>query len=365
MTTAEAMIPVAETFAGGHVLRLDFECLRSIPEGINEVRVWSSELLGREQVGKRVDISCLDADVLPEAATLMSIRHRNVVPINTAARVDGYPKPMRVVEIITPYYPRGSITDALLRGERFSCSEAVAITQAALRGLTELHEVHGIIHRDVKSGNVLLSDDGSMARVADLGLAARMDEQGRVAAALNPTLYTPPEHAGSGVLTRESDIYPVGLMLQELIAGAFPYDQYLTTFVVERLARQKCPIRTADLALPVWVPRDLRRIIRKAENRDPTRRYRTAAEMDAALARATIADWRVVNEAQWEAPRSHHPGEAVRIDARVMRNGKTRLSLLRYRTSWRRAADDQDVDGIDSAAGRAVFEKATAIAADR
>lgn len=137
-------LPSAEGFDQGHRLTFDFECLRSIPEGINEVRVWRSELLGCDLVGKRMDISFLEDDVLPEARTLMSIDHRNVVPIRTAAIVSGYPSPMRVIEIITPYYPRGSITDALLRGEHFRCREAVAIVQATLRGLAELHEVHGI-----------------------------------------------------------------------------------------------------------------------------------------------------------------------------------------------------------------------------
>lgn len=363
--TSPLLIPVAETFEKGHTLRLDFECLQSLPEGINEVRVWSSELLGREQVGKRMDVSSMDTDVLPEAATLMSINHRNVVPINTAALVDGYRPPSRVVEIITPYYPRGSVTDALLRGETFTCSQAVAIAQAALRGLSELHEVHGIIHRDVKSGNVLLTDDGSVARVADLGLAGRMDDHGQVSALLNPTLYTPPEHFELGVLCRQSDLYPVALMLRELLAGAFPYEQYTTTVVAERLAKQICPIRSADLALPMWVPRDVRRVIKKARNRDRLQRYSTAAEMDAALARAEIADWRQVDTGRWEAPLRHRRGEAVAVETRRMRSGRTRLSLLRYRSSWRRVLDDQDVAVLDSPAGRAVFDKATAIAAAR
>lgn len=364
--TAPTPIPAGEAFAQGHPLRLDFECLQSLPEGINEVRVWSSELLGTKQVGKRVEISAIDDDSLPEAATLMSIDHRNVVPIRTAALVGGFPAPMKVVEIITPYYPRGSVTDALLRGERFTCSEAVAITQATLRGLAELHEVEGIIHRDIKSGNVLLTNDGSVARVADLGLAARMNAAGQVQTAMNPTLYTPPEHFAEGVLRRQSDLYAVGLMLRELIGGPFPYHRYATSFVAQRLAQQICPLRGADLILPVWTPKDLRRIIRKAENRDWRQRYDTAADMDAALARARIADWRQVDDTAWEAPRVHYSGEAVRVEAKQMRDGSTRMSVLkRRRLQWRRVLADQNVATLESPAGHAVFDQATAIAAAR
>jgi len=352
-------------FERGRPLALDFECLRSIPEGINEVRVWWSDLLGREQVGKRVDISAMDTDTLPEAATLVSIDHRNVVPINTAALVGGFPSPMRVVEIVTPYYPRGSVTDALLRNDEFVCSEAVAITQAALRGLSHLHEVHGILHRDVKSGNVLLTDDGSVARLADLGLAGRMDEHGQVPNALNPTLYTPPEWFADGLLRRQSDLYPVGLMLRELVAGAFPYEQYTTLFIAERLALQQSPLRGNDMTLPIWTPRDLRRVIRKAEARDWRQRFKTAAGMDAALARVEVADWCEVAEQRWEAPRRRHPGQLIGIEARALRNGRIRLSLLQYRTTWRRVGQDTDVETLDSVEGRAVFDRATSIATAR
>ena len=130
-------------------LRLDFECLQSIRGGINEVRLWWDDLLGCERVGKRIDLSNLD-HVLPEPSTLQMIDHRNVVPVVAAAYVDGFPAAFRVVELITPYFPRGSVTDALLRGEKFLPSQAVAIVQAALRGLSELHEVYGIAHRDIK-----------------------------------------------------------------------------------------------------------------------------------------------------------------------------------------------------------------------
>jgi serine/threonine protein kinase len=358
-------LPSAEGFDQGHRLTLDFECLRSIPEGINEVRVWRSELLGCDLVGKRMDISFLEDDVLPEARTLMSIDHRNVVPIRTAAIVSGYPSPMRVIEIITPYYPRGSITDALLRGEHFRCREAVAIVQATLRGLAELHEVHGIVHRDMKSGNVLLTSDGSVARVADLGLAGRMNARGEVNALQNPTLYTPPEHFARGTLGRESDIYPMSLILRELIGGAFPYESYSTTTVVDRLARQVNPVAKVDRVLPVWTPRDLRRVITKAGRQDRLDRYRSAREMDQALAHACVADWEEVEPSRWEAPIFHRPGELVRVDSRPALGGGLRMSVRCYRTAWRRVRPDEIVESLDSAAARRVFDSATTISAAR
>lgn len=358
-------IPRGEGFEAGHRLTLDFECLRSIPAGINEVRVWHSELLGCDQVGKRMDISSLEDNVLQEARTLMSIGHRNVVPVRTAAFVSGYPAPMRVVEIVTPYYARGSITDALLRGEHFGCRSAVAIVQRILRGLGELHEGHRIIHRDMKSGNVLLTGDDSIARVADLGLAGLMDAAGQVQALNNPTLYTPPEHFATGQLSRSSDLYPVGLILRELIGGPFPYDKYTTTSIAERLARQVSPLSMADRKLPVWTPRDLRRVISKVLRSQPSERYQNAREMDQALSRAVVADWRQVDDLRWEAPCNHDAGSAVRVDARHMRGGEIRMTVSRYRTTWRRVLPVATVAALDSAEAARVFDSATSIAAAR
>lgn len=354
---------MASQRTGERMLSLDFECLRSIPEGINEVRVWHDNLLDCDRVGKRIDTSgASTGDVLPEPATLQSIQHRNVVPILAAALVDGYQPPLRVVEIVTPYYPRGSITDALLRGERFVASEAVAIVQAALRGLGELHEVHGICHRDIKSGNILLPDDLTVAKVADLGLAGAFSAGGTVPALNNPTLYSPPEIASTGVLSRPSDIYPVGLILRELLGGAFPYVDYTTASIVQRLAHGRCPLTRLDLELPVWTSRSLRRIVGKALKKNPAERYQSAAEMDGALARATVLDWTQVHEMRWEAPFLYQNRRvAVTADYRPSR-GDYKVSTLTRKTSWRRATGDvylADLVGVDA---RKVFDHASDIA---
>ncbi|MER7558839.1 protein kinase [Nocardioides sp. NPDC126508] len=349
-----------------HVLSLPFECLRSIPEGINEVRLWHDPILDCQRVGKRIDVSQIAGDdALPEAATLQAIRHNNVVPVLAAAEVSGFTAPLRVIEIITPFFERGSITDALLRGERFKASEAVGITQAVLRGLAQIHEVNGIGHRDMKSGNVLLCPD-HRAKVADLGLAGRFDENGEVIALNNPTLYSPPEFATTKRLTRASDLYGVGLVLRELLGGPFPYVNYPTSLVVERITAGKSPLNVTDRALPIWASRSMRRIYAKATNRDPGQRFQTAQEMDEALARVTAIDWEQVDDCRWEASYLHRPRQ-VAVEARPMkRTGQYRLSVLsQARRGWRRAAEDVDVPDLDGTPARNVFDHASTIASVR
>ena len=170
MTAAAGVPHVPKPSERDRVLRLDFECLQTLPGGLSDVRVWWDDNLGCDHVGKRIDLSSLD-NVLPEPSTLKAIDHDNVVPILVAPTVEGYPAPMRVVEIVTPYYPLGSLTDAFLRGVRFTPIQSIRIVQAALRGLGHLHEIKGIAHRDIKSGNILLTGDEHVARLADLGLS--------------------------------------------------------------------------------------------------------------------------------------------------------------------------------------------------
>ncbi|MBF4161027.1 protein kinase [Nocardioides sp. CBS4Y-1] len=353
-------VPPPEGRVDERVLTLPFECLRSLPEGINEVHVWSDPLLGCERVGKRIDMSAMEGDdVLPEPATLQSIRHNNVVPVVAAAEVSGYPQPMRVVEVITPYFERGSITDALLRGEKFTARTAVAITQATLRGLSEVHEVHGICHRDVKSGNVLLCPD-HVARLADLGLCGRFDDNGEVLALKNPTLYSSPEFTATSTLTRASDVYSVGLILRELLGGPFPYADYTTTFVLERMSAGRSPLRAADLSLPIWASRSMRRVYTKATHRDPARRYQSAHEMDQALSRVVAVDWEQISENRWEAP-FVHSSKRVAVEATWMPRKKLfRVSsLASTKSGWRRTQDDVEVDDLGSTAVARVFNHAS------
>jgi len=203
---------------GRRRLELPFESIKSMPFGINEVTLWHDVLLDCDRVGKRIDLLGIDSSIAPEAATMQQIRHTNVVEVVGAARVDGYPAPMNVIEIITPYYPLGSVTDALLRGEAFTASEAISIVRSALLGLEELHEVHSLCHRDIKGGNILLRSR-TVGVVADLGLAGRMDADGMVIALENPTLYSPPELITNGSVGRNGDLFSTALVLRELLGA--------------------------------------------------------------------------------------------------------------------------------------------------
>jgi serine/threonine protein kinase len=257
---------------------------------------------------------------------------------------------MQVIEVITPYYPRGSITDALLRGDTFCGQTAVTIVRAALLGLRELHVTHRILHRDIKSGNILLTEPPTYAIVADLGVAGRMDAAGEARAVRNPTLYSPPELFSNGNLTVSSDLYSLALVLNELVGGRFPYEAYSRDDVARSLVAGRNPLRQDDFALPIWAPSRLRRIYSKATHQDPGRRFRSAQEMDDALGHLALPCWTEVRAAEdspsvaWQVRRSLTTGTPYFVEARRVSTG-FRLSIKRATASGlRRPAGYNDVD---------------------
>jgi serine/threonine protein kinase len=349
------------------VLRLPFESLGSMPEGINEVRLYHDDLLDCDRVGKRIDLSMVDESSLPEAATLQRISHRNVVDVISAVEVDNYVNDptMRVIEIITPYYQRGSITDALLRGEVFTTHDAVLITQAALRGLRELHVGHRIAHRDIKSGNILLADNRVHALIADLGVAGRFDASGKVVAVNNPTIYSPPELMTAGYLTAASDVYSMGLVLRELIGGRFMYEKYDRTNIASDLESGRVPLHAEDLEMPLWTPTSLRKILGKATHLDPSRRYQEAKHMDDALAKIRIANWISIGDGLWEVTHHADHSQKYQIQTKPIAGGVEISTKKRNGSNWRRSVGYPDfvTANLTTPEARARFDAVNALAA--
>ncbi|MEQ9078276.1 MAG: serine/threonine-protein kinase, partial [Sandaracinaceae bacterium] len=355
-------------------LRLPFESVRTVYEGTSEVRVYRNEVTEVLQIGKRVSrLGAEEAIPFEEAKLLQTIRHAHVVPVYDVAVVEDAPdlhSLMEVIEMIMPYYTSGSLFDALQKGVRFTIGEAIRLTRQTLLGLAELHDVHSILHRDVKSGNVFLDDDGK-ARVGDLGLAVRMDDAGSAEPYATTQLFTPPEAHSDRRVTRASDIYGVGLILLELVNGPFPYKGYDRGTIHDRLQDGKLPIFPRHLRPDLRMPPRLRRIINKATVVDPRKRFQSSHEMIDALDRTPFVDWQPATGEDdgwmvWSGRSSVYPELAYRVEARSMKRGQPwKLSARRKKTAWRRVLDDQRVDDLDGTQARAFFDQVVADATSR
>ena len=367
-------MPVTDTRTLLRKLELPYESVRTVYEGDSEVRLYRNELTQELQVGKRFDILGVESSVaVQEGATLRRITHANITPVYDVARVTGYAAPMEVVEIIMPYYPRGSLYDAFQRGERFTVGDAVRLSIGALHGLAELHEVHGILHRDVKTPNLLLGEDGRLV-VGDLGVAAPLQPDGTAEALPNARLYTPPEGFGTRRLDRRSDLYQLGIVLHELVSGPLPYEDsaYDISAVAARLASGRRAVLPRHLGHAAWVPRRLRTVINKSTSGNPDARYASAKAMVDALAAAPLVDWQPVADGpdlkRWEGATPQRPDRRFAVEARYLapKRGRSRtgwmFSGLQLVTQWQRVVPDSLVAEVQGNQAAAFFDSMVAIA---
>jgi tRNA A-37 threonylcarbamoyl transferase component Bud32/membrane protein YdbS with pleckstrin-like domain len=152
-----------------------------------------------------------------EAQFVASLSHPNIVPVYDVGEEDG-------THFIVMEYVRGrTLHEALDAGGPMSPDRASAVALQVLDALAYAH-AQGIIHRDVKPHNILLTPDGT-ARLADFGIAHLADgSTTRTAAILGSAQYLSPEQSRGEEASERSDIYASGIVLYEMLAGAPPFD---------------------------------------------------------------------------------------------------------------------------------------------
>ncbi|HXF31588.1 MAG TPA: protein kinase [Solirubrobacterales bacterium] len=353
-------------------LTLPYESIRTLHEGSSEVRLYRNELIGQHQIGKRYSKLGLESTVaVNEGKLLKQIRHSHVVPVEDVVTPSGYDPILSTVELIMPFYERGSLTDAFERGERFTVGTAISLMCGALLGLAEIHDCFGVIHRDMKSPNLFLSDEGRLL-VGDLGAAILMDEEGGGEALPFVQLYSAPESLITRRCDRRSDLFQMGLILHELTSGPFPYADptYEIEAMAERLSQGRRAVRPVHLRAEPWVPSRLRRVINKAIQCDPARRFTSAKTMSDALANVPYIDWVEVSSEpdrrRWEGATVHRPDRRFSVEATQRKNAWSLVGRQQV-TTWRRISERPDaiVSSLSDPQAASFFESMLAIATKR
>ncbi|KAA1426732.1 protein kinase domain-containing protein [Nocardioides antri] len=322
-------------------LTLPYGVVRTLHYGGGEVRLYRNLITQTRQVGKRISRLGREGTLAATEATLLrEIDHPNVADIYDVAEVAGSDPTLAIIEMTMPYYEQGSTFDAMERGVRFRTSVGRDLAIRALRGVAHLHDVHQVLHRDLKTPNLLLSGDGSLVKVGDLGEAVRMDDRREAPPLLSPGFWTPPETFTGYPHSVSSDLYSMGMSIGEILSGPIPYDSYDVETVASRLAAGRPAIMPRHAVFAPHVPDSLRRIVRKATRPTPDGRYQSAAEMITALNRARFVDWEWPTYADdsveylgtWN-------GQDLRVRGRRMRNGTWRYETERhYASGWREIA---------------------------
>jgi hypothetical protein len=183
--------------------------------------------------------------------------------------------PFIVMELIEGH----SLRDVLHDEGKLPPKRSLEVTSTVLDALACSHAA-GIIHRDIKPGNVMITGTGA-AKVADFGIARPIDPSGTVTmtgTVVGTPQYLSPEQSRGEAVDVRSDIYSVGCMLYELLIGQPPFTgDSLVSIVVQHVSDPPVPPSAANSDLSS----DLDAIILKALAKDPAARYQTASEMKA------------------------------------------------------------------------------------
>lgn len=203
------------------------------------------------------------------------------------AKVGGHPNVLSIIEaevydgqvvIVSEYAPGGSLKEWLERHGKCAPDMESAITMACgiLAGLEHLHE-RRIIHRDLKPANILLN--GETPRLADFGLARVLKTGGNSGTIAGTPSYMAPE-TFDGKRSPQSDIWSVGVILYQMLAGRLPFPQHDVTALIGAIVQRN------PEPLPPSVPLMLREVVLRALQKDPARRFQSATEMRETLQRA-------------------------------------------------------------------------------
>ena len=152
-----------------------------------------------------------------EAGTAARVAHGNVVPVLATGEHDGIPY------MAQQFITGGSLEDKIKRQTRLGLNETVDICTQVADGLDALH-AEGLIHRDVKPGNILLDGEGK-AYITDFGLMKDREASvlTRPGQALGSMDYMSPEQIRGEEVTAQSDVYALGCVMMECLSGAPPF----------------------------------------------------------------------------------------------------------------------------------------------
>ncbi|MEU8269225.1 protein kinase, partial [Sphaerisporangium sp. NPDC049002] len=198
-----------------------------------------------------------------EAKSVASLSHPNVVHVFDQGTDGDH------VYLSMEYVPGRTLRDVLRERKRLPAREALEIMIPVLAALGAAHQA-GMVHRDVKPENVLLTDDGRV-KVVDFGLARAIEagNQTRTGVMIGTIAYMSPEQVTAGVADARSDVYAAGVMLFELLTGRQPYQGDNPMSVAYRHVHDRVP---APSSLAGDVPPLLDTLVLSATDRDQNRR---------------------------------------------------------------------------------------------
>ena len=218
-----------------------------------------------------------------EAQSAASLNHPSIVAVYDTGEdmATGVPVPYIVME----YVDGRTVRDLLQEGHRLLPERSLEIIDGVLRALDYSHQA-GIVHRDIKPGNVMVTRNGDI-KVMDFGIARAMSDaqatMTQTAQVIGTAQYLSPEQARGERVDSRSDLYSTGCLLYELLTGRPPFTGDSPVAIAYQHVRENpVPPSRVDPDVPPWADA----IVLKAMAKSPADRYQTAGDMRADLQRA-------------------------------------------------------------------------------
>jgi serine/threonine-protein kinase len=258
---------------------------------------------------------------LREARTASSLDHPNIGVIHGIEETeDG------LTFIVMAFYDGASLAQRITNG-RLATHEAIGIARQMALGLGEAHS-HGIVHRDVKPSNVMLTGSG-LAKIVDFGLARAMTEATVSQTGVTGTVrYMSPEQAMDRSVDQRCDIWALGIVFAEMLTGSSPFHAESITAMLYSILNE--PPKRLDTVHPALQP-----LLYKALAKDPAKRYQSCKDL--------LTD---LDAAAKVIPEDHTTAEVTQKLPGSMQGNRTNANTRKLiaeasRTSWGSVANQR------------------------
>lgn len=240
-----------------------YKAYDTIDDRIVAVKILKDEYLHNEEFSRRFK---------NESKAIAILSHRNIVRVNDVSFSEN------LQYIVMEYIDGITLKEYIEQQKVLQWKEVVHFITQILHALQHAHD-KGIVHQDVKPQNIMLLSDGTI-KVTDFGIArfsravGQQNEQGDKA--IGSVHYISPEQARAEITDEKSDIYSVGVMMYEMLTGKLPFesDNAVSVAIMQMQSTAQRPT-----AINPDIPEGLEEITLKAMQKDPLKRYQSAAEM--------------------------------------------------------------------------------------
>lgn len=264
----------------GQKINERYEIIKTIGEGgMANVYLANDSILERDVAIKvlRGDLSNDEKFIRRfkrEALSVSNLSHPNIVEVYDVGEEEGN------YYIVMEYIDGKTLKQQLQKRGALTLTEVIDIMSQLTDGLSHAHDAY-IIHRDIKPQNIMIQDNG-LIKITDFGIATATNgtQLTQTNSVMGSVHYLPPEQANGKGSTIKSDIYSLGILMYELLAGSVPFKGDTAVEIALKHMKEKIPsIRKQNPT----IPQSVENIILKATAKNPKNRYETVKDMHADL----------------------------------------------------------------------------------